>query len=129
MYSKRVGIELQLASGGLGQRLAGQVVGRRPQSAGGHDQIGPVDRLAKNLDARLQFVADRGVKEHANAQFFQPLAEPLGIGVEQLTAGDFVTDGEDFGVHGSNWLVLSPFLIESRYGPLSVPGPPYAIKH
>ena len=39
------------------------------------------------------------VEEHADAQFLQPLAEPLGVGVESLTAGDFVTDGEDFGVH------------------------------
>jgi len=39
--------------------------------------------------------------EHTDAQFFQPLAEPLGIGVEKLTAGDFVTDGKDFGVHGT----------------------------
>jgi hypothetical protein len=44
------------------------------------------------------------MKEYADAPFFQPLAEPLGIRVEQLTAGDFVTDGENFGVH---FVVLS----------------------
>ena len=89
-----------MPAGRLGQCLAGQVIGRGTQSAGGHDQVGPINRTSKNLGARLQFVADRGVEEHADAQFFQPLAEPLRIGVERLSAGDFVTDGEDFRVHG-----------------------------
>ena len=35
----------------------------------------------------------------ADAQLLQPLAEPLGVRVERLAAGDFVADGEDFGVH------------------------------
>jgi hypothetical protein len=37
--------------------------------------------------------------EYADAQFLEPLAEPLGIGVEKLTAGDLVADGKDFGMH------------------------------
>ena len=38
----------------------------------------------KTFGAGLQFVADRGVIQHADAQFLQPLAEPLGVGVEQF---------------------------------------------
>ena len=41
------------------------------------------------------------MEEHANAQLFQPLGEPLGVGVERLAARDFITDSEDFGIHGS----------------------------
>ena len=100
-----VGVELQRAAGRLGQRLARQIVGRGAKSAGGHDHVGPGDRLAKHLDAGRQFVADRGMIEHANAQLFEPLAEPLGVRVESLAAGDFVADGDDFGVHGKRFAV------------------------
>ena len=53
----------------------------------------------KTADARLQFVADGGVIKHPNAQFFEPPAEPLRIGVERLPAGDFVADGKNFRMH------------------------------
>ena len=55
-------------------------------------------------DARLQFVADGRVVEYADAQLLQPLAEPLGVGVEKSAAGDLVADGEDFGDH---WLSVA----------------------
>ena len=97
-----VGVELQRAAGGLGQRLARQIVGRRAKSAGGQDHVGPGDRLAKHLDAGRQFVADGGMIEHADAQLLEPLAEPLGVRVERLAADDFVADGDDFGIHGQS---------------------------
>ena len=84
---------------GRGEGLAGKVVGRRPQPAGGDDDIGPLDGAAEDVDARLQLVADGGVIEDADAQLAQSLAEPLRVGVEELSAGDFVANGEDLGVH------------------------------
>ena len=52
MCCQRVGVELQRAAGGSGQRLASQIIGRGAKPAGGHDDVGPIDRLAKHFDAR-----------------------------------------------------------------------------
>ena len=84
---------------GRGKGLAGEVVGRRPQPAGGNNDVRPLDRAAEDVDARLQLVADGGVIEDADTQLAQSLAEPLRVGVEKLSAGDFVANGEDLGVH------------------------------
>ncbi len=81
------------------ERLAGKIVGRRPQPAGRDDDIGPLDRAAKDLHAGLQFVAHGGVIKDADTQLTQSLAEPLRVGVEELSAGDFIADGENLGVH------------------------------
>ena len=82
-----------------GECLAGEIVGRRPQPAGRNDDVGPLDRAAKDVDAGLQFVADGRMIEHADTRLAESLAEPLRIGVEELSAGDFVANGEDLGVH------------------------------
>ena len=82
-----------------GKGLAREVVGRRPQPAGGDDDVGPLDRAAEDVDGRLQLVADGGMIEDADTQLAQSLAEPLRVGVEELSAGDFVANGENLGVH------------------------------
>ena len=72
--------------------------------------VGPSPPVATTRSARpiarrnasahgFQLVAHRGMEQHANAQFLQPLAEPPGVRVEKSAAGDLVTDGQDFGVH------------------------------
>ena len=91
----------QRAIGRRRQGLAREVVGSRPQPAGGDDDVGPLDRTAENVDARLQLVADGRVIQHADTQLTQSLAEPLRVGVEKLPARDFVANGEDLGVQ---WL-------------------------
>ena len=100
MWAQRRLVQKQLDAGGLGQRVARQIVGRRSQAAGRHHQVGPVQRQAENLDVGRQVVGDRRVIEDANAQFSQPLAEPLTVGVQPLAAGQFVADGDDFSYHG-----------------------------
>ncbi len=97
-----LGIDLQRPLGGRRQGVARQIVGRRPQPAGGHHQVGPLDCLAENLGTCRQLVADGRMEEHGDAQFLEPLAEPLGVRVQRLPAGDLVTDGKDFGVHGTS---------------------------
>ena len=93
-----LGHEKQGAPGRRGQRLAGEVVGRRPQPAGGDDKVRPLERQAEDVNARLQLVADRRVVQDADTQLAQALAEPLRVGVEELSAGDFVADSKDLGV-------------------------------
>ena len=88
------------AIGRRGERLAGEIVGRRPQAAGRDDDVGPPDRAAEDVDAGLQLVADGRVIQYADAQLAQSLAEPLRVGVEELSARDFVANGEDLGIHG-----------------------------
>ncbi len=69
-------ITFQLPARSLGQCVARQIVGRWAQPAGGYHDIGPIDRPAKNVHTRLQFVTHRGMIQHPNAQFFQSPAEP-----------------------------------------------------
>ena len=88
------------------QGVARQIVGRRPQPAGGHHQVGPLDCLAEDLGTCRQLVADGRMEEHGDAQLLEPLAEPLGVRVQRLPAGDLVTDGKDFGVHSYSPLPL-----------------------
>src|SRR5262249_51162140 len=47
----------------------------------------------------IQIIGDRGVKADHDAQLRQALAEPLAVGVEVLTAGEFAADGKDLGFH------------------------------
>ena len=39
------------------------------------------------------------LRDFANSQFLVPLAEPLGVRVEELSAGDLIANGNDFCVH------------------------------
>ena len=86
-------------AGRRGDRLAGEIVGRRAQPAGATHEVGPVDRRPKHGHVRLQFVADRGVKHHVDAQLREPLGEPLAVGVQPLPAGKLVADRNDFRTH------------------------------
>ena len=81
--------------------LAGQVVLRRAEAAGGEDQAGPPRGDAEGGDVVVEVVGDGGVPADGDADLGQPPAEPLAVGVEVLAAGQLAADGEDFGFHYS----------------------------
>ena len=107
---------VQLAADGLGQRVARQIVGRRSQPAGGDDDVDALDGAAKRVGQRIEFIADRRVVEHAIADRFELLAEPLHIGVEDPAADDFVADREDFCVHDRHSIAHERFGNRPRGG-------------
>src|SRR5208337_3806944 len=84
---------------GRGKRFASEIVSCRSQAAGRDDDVGPLDRALKDVNARLQLVAHGGVIQNTDAQLAKSLAEPLRVGIEELPAGDFVANGEDLSVH------------------------------
>ena len=92
----------QLDARRRGDRLAGEVVGRRPQPAGARRRRRPGRSPRETRPRWLQVVADRRVKHHVDAQLGEPLGEPLAIGVEPLAGGELVANGNDFGTHGQN---------------------------
>ena len=80
--------------------IPSKIVGRWPEPAGGHDQIGTAEGLPEDFGDRLQFVTNRRVIEHADAELFQAQAQPLAVRIEELATGNLVADGDDFGMHG-----------------------------
>lgn len=76
-----------------------QVVSRRPKPSGASDELRAIKRLTEDPNVRFQVVANRRVVENSNAKFTQPLAQPLTVRVQSLTAGQLVTNRNDFGVH------------------------------
>ena len=79
-----------------GERLAREIVGRRAQPAGDDDDVGPPHGRLKRRDVVGQVVADRRVKRDLDAALGEPLGQPLAVGVEPLTGGQLVADGDDF---------------------------------
>ena len=89
----------QLNAGCRGEGLARQIVRRRAQPAGGHDNVRPINRVAERGHIVFQVVAHRRMKRDRNAQLAQPLAEPLAIRVEPLAARELVANRNDFSGH------------------------------
>ena len=79
--------------------LARQIVLCRSQSAGGEHQTGPSAGDTKCLDIRIEIVGDSGVPADSDADFRQPPAQPLTVGVKVLPAGQLAADGKNFALH------------------------------
>jgi len=94
----------QFDAADFGQTITREIVGRGPQPARAQNDIRPRDGLPERLGAGLQIIADRRVKQCLDSQIAKLLAEPLAVRVQPLTAGQFVTDGNDFGSHLSSAL-------------------------
>ena len=82
-----------------GQRFAREIVGRRPQAAGGDDDVDPPHGRLKRRDVVGQVVADGRVKRDLDAALGEPLGQPLAVGVEPLAGRQLVADGDDLGTH------------------------------
>src|SRR5262249_28505457 len=93
-------VEDQLDAGGPRQGLAGEVVLRRAEAAGGQDEAGTARGDSEGDGIVVQIVADRGVPADGNADLRQPAAEPLAVRVEVLPAGQLAANGDDFRFHG-----------------------------
>src|SRR3954466_13692443 len=91
-------------SGNLGENFPREIVLRGAQAAASDDQIGASRRDGEGLDSGVEIVGNSGVPANDDADFGQPLAQPLAIGVEVLTGRELGPDGNDFGAnHGDKY--------------------------
>ena len=97
-------VQHQLDACQPGEHLAGQIVLSRPKTAGDENQACTRRGDAKGLDVVVEIVGDGGMPTHGDADFGQPLAQPLGVGIQVLPAGEFAADRDDFSFHKASGL-------------------------
>ena len=85
-------VEDEIHAGEAGQGLAGQVVLRRAETAGGDHEIGPLRGDVERLEVRVGVVGDGRVPADGDADLGEPQAEPLAVGVEILAGRDLGAD-------------------------------------
>ena len=83
-----------------GQSGAGQVIECWTESAGDDHDVRTVDGNSQAGDVGIKVVGDARVVAGRDAKVTEFLAEPLGVGVQLCSGGDFGSDGDDFGEHG-----------------------------
>jgi hypothetical protein len=84
---------------GISNRLSGQIVGSGTESAGRNNEIDSIHGNLENTDHFWEIIDYGGVIEYRNADPFQFTAQPLRVGVEDFSIGDFVADCNNFCVH------------------------------
>src|SRR6185369_6512651 len=97
---ERALVQLQRSVQGGGDRLAREVVGRRPQAAGHDDAVGSRERELERLADRLGVVRHRAVPGHDHARFLERAREEDEVRVERAAGEDLVADGDDLDAHG-----------------------------
>ena len=89
----------QFSAEQIGDGFARAVVVGGAEAAGGNDQIGAVERVAKGGAHFVWRVADDGLVGHANAQAVQFIREEKGIRVQAIRSKKFRTDSDDLRIH------------------------------
>ena len=89
----------QLDTGDFGENLAGEIILGRPQAAAGQYQSRTARGNPEGRNIVFQVVGDRRMPADRDADFRQPLTEPLAVGIEVLTGGKLTADGDDFRFH------------------------------
>ena len=90
---------LELDAHHLGDRLAGDVVGRGAEPAAHDDRVGAVEQLAQALHHAVEVVADLAVLAGVDARGGELLADPRAVGVDDLAEQQLGADREDVTPH------------------------------
>ena len=89
-------VELHLAPEQLGDRLLGEVVGRRPEAAGRDHRAGAIERLADGRGDLGGVVADGGPPHDVHADRRERAREVRGVRVDREAEQQLVADRDDF---------------------------------
>ena len=92
-------VAAKFAAEEVGDRFAGAVIVGGAEAAGGNDQVGAVESVAKG---GVQFggrVADDGLVGHTNAEAIEFTSKPKGIRVQAIGSKKFGTDSYDLRIH------------------------------
>lgn len=93
---------VELLPGELGERLTGEIILGRAQTAAHDHRIRPLQRPAERVDDATEVVTNLGLEMRVEPDQRQLLANPAGVGVDDLSQEQFGTDCDDFDVHLSN---------------------------
>ena len=97
-----VGIAFERDAHHRGERLARDVVLRRPEAAARDHRVAARKADADALDHALEVVADLGLKMRVDADERQLLADPARIGVDDLAEQQLGADRDDFAAHDAS---------------------------
>src|SRR6266542_1271743 len=94
-----VRIAHQAYPGDRGDRLAGDVVLCRAETAGEDRRVGPPECLADRGGDPLLVVTHHGVPQAVPTDVGEPLADPGGVAVDDLTEQQLGADPDDLAAH------------------------------
>lgn len=83
----------------LGDDFAGEIIEGGTEASRDDDKFGSIGGVLEDLTIGFQTIGNRGVVEDLDALGCQFATEPLAIGVEFGSGGEFGTDGDDFSEH------------------------------
>src|SRR6266536_557614 len=89
----------QAYPGDRGDRLAGDVVLCRAETAGEDRRVGPPECLADRGGDPLLVVTHHGVPQAVPTDVGEPLADPGGVAVDDLTEQQLGADPDDLAAH------------------------------
>ena len=72
-----------------------EIIGRRPQTAGGDDATGSLQRLTHGVGDFVLIIGDRGAAGNWHADLAERTREEDRIGIDGRAQEKFVTDGDD----------------------------------